>query len=300
MEDNLRVFVTGATGYIGFNVAKKFRQNGFKVFGLTRSTNKTEKLYKDEIVPVIGNMSDPESFLPAAKECDVIIHVAADYSQKSAELDKNVVNSITGIKHDGLEKKTFIYTSGCWVYGNTDGTADENAILKPAKKVEWRHAVEEIVINSENVNGVVIRPGCVYGKEGSLTNIWFNEAVNENKLNVIGNGENHWAMIHVDDLAGFYFKVFLSKCAKEYFNAVDDSHPTVNEMVDAIAKVTNYRGTINHSSVEEGENMMGLLAEPLAFDQQLDNGKAKDKLNWQPKFKGFVEDVETYFNSWKT
>ncbi|MCH8942954.1 MAG: NAD-dependent epimerase/dehydratase family protein [Bacteroidetes bacterium] len=296
----MKIFVTGATGYIGFNVAKKFRQNGFKVYGLTRSTDKAEKLYKNEIIPVIGNMSDPGSFLTAAKECDVIIHAAVDYGEKSVEFDKNVVNSITDIKSNGSGKKTFIYTSGCWVYGNTDGIADENAILKPAKKVEWRHEVEEIVINSENVNGVVIRPGCVYGKEGSLTNIWFNEAVNENKLNVIGDGNNHWAMIHVDDLAEFYFKVFLSKCAKEYFNSVDDSHSTINEMVKAIAETTNYNGEINYCSVEEAENIMGLLAEPLAFDQQLNNSKAKDILNWQPKFNGFVNDVETYFNSWKS
>ncbi|MCH7826759.1 MAG: NAD-dependent epimerase/dehydratase family protein [Bacteroidetes bacterium] len=294
----MKVFVTGATGYIGFNVAKKFRQNGFKVYGLTHSTDKADKLYKNEIIPVIGNMSDPESFLPVAKNCDLIIHAAVEYSNQLVELDKNVVNAITSIQSNE-EKKTFIYTSGCWVYGNTDGIADENAILKPAKKVEWRHAVEEIVINSENVNGVVIRPGCIYGKEGSLTNIWFNEAVNENKLNVIGDGNNHWAMIHVDDLAELYFKVYLNKCVKEYLNAVDDSHSTVNEMVKAIAQVTNYNEKINYYSVEEGENMMGPLAEPIAFDQQLDNNKAKDILNWQAKFKGFVEDVETYFYSWK-
>ena len=45
----MKIFVTGATGYIGFNVAKKFRQNGFKVYGLARSTDKAKKLYKNEI-----------------------------------------------------------------------------------------------------------------------------------------------------------------------------------------------------------------------------------------------------------
>ncbi|MCH7973786.1 MAG: NAD-dependent epimerase/dehydratase family protein [Bacteroidetes bacterium] len=45
----MKIFVTGATGYIGFNVANKFRQNGFKVYGLTRSTDKAKKLYKNEI-----------------------------------------------------------------------------------------------------------------------------------------------------------------------------------------------------------------------------------------------------------
>ena len=94
----MKVFVTGATGYIGFNVAKKFRQNGFKVYGLTRSTNKADKLYKNEIIPVIGNMFDPESFLPVAKNCDLIIHAAVEYSNQLVELDKNVVNAITSIQ----------------------------------------------------------------------------------------------------------------------------------------------------------------------------------------------------------
>ena len=299
MEDNLKVFTTGATGYIGFNVAKKFRTNGNTVYGLTRSEDKKEKLYKEEIIPVIGNMSNTETFIHIAKKCDLIIHAAVEYSEQSVELDKNVVDAITSIQ-DTEKKITFIYTSGCWVYGNTDGVADENAELKPAKKVLWRHEVEKKVINAENVNGIVIRPGCVYGKEGSLTNIWFNEAVNENKLNIIGDGNNHWAMIHVDDLAELYYNTIKYNCTKEYFNAVDDSHSTVNEMVEAIAKATNSKGTVNYYSVAEGKNMMGLIAEPLAFNQHLDNSKAKIKLNWQPKFKGFAADIETYFNSWKS
>jgi len=295
----LKVFITGATGYIGFNVAKKFRANGHVVYGLTRNENKKDKLFGAEIIPVIGNMSNPHSFLPAAEKSDLIIHAAADYSDKSVELDNNLVDVICSIQNGG-KKKTFIYTSGCWVYGNTDGVADENAKLKPAKKVEWRHDVEEKVINSDNVNGIVIRPGCVYGQGGSLTNIWFNQAVNENKLNVIGNGKNRWAMIHVEDLAEFYYKAYKSNCFKEYFNAVDNSHLSINEMVEAIAEVTRYSGEIDYYSVEEGEKILGLLAEPLAFDQQLDNTKAKEKLNWHPKFKSFVEDVEIYFNSWKS
>ena len=113
----MKVFVTGATGYIGFNAAKKFRSNGHTVYGLTRSETKKDKLYVEEIIPVIGNMSDKDSFLPVAGECDLIIHAAVEYSDKTVELDKNVVNAITSINNTG-NKKTLIYKSGCWVYGN--------------------------------------------------------------------------------------------------------------------------------------------------------------------------------------
>jgi len=295
----LKVFITGATGYIGHHVAKIFRINGHSVFGLTRNKKNINKLLKNEIIPVIGNIGNKDSFIPTAIECDLIIHAAVEYSEKSAELDKNFVKEITSIESKS-KKKTFIYTSGCWVYGNTKGKADEKSELKPAKKVKWRHEVEEMVINSDNVNGVVIRPGCVYGKEGSLTNIWMNEVVNENKLSVIGSGKNHWAMIHVDDLADLFYKTYQSNAAKEYFNAVDNSRDSVDEIVKSISKVTGYKGEIKYFTIEEASHIVGLLAEPLAFDQHLDNSKAKSKLNWQPKYKGFVADVEIYYNSWKS
>jgi nucleoside-diphosphate-sugar epimerase len=67
----MKVFITGATGYIGFNVAQAYRRAGHEVWGLTRSEEKKKLLESNEVHPVIGSMQQPESFLPAAEPCSV-------------------------------------------------------------------------------------------------------------------------------------------------------------------------------------------------------------------------------------
>ena len=58
----MNVFITGATGYIGWTVANTFRRAGYRVWGLTRSKEKANRLEKNEIVPVIGSLQKPDSF----------------------------------------------------------------------------------------------------------------------------------------------------------------------------------------------------------------------------------------------
>ncbi len=58
----MKVFITGATGYIGFYVAQAFRHAGHRVLGLTGSQGKAKLFARHEIQPVIGSMQEPESY----------------------------------------------------------------------------------------------------------------------------------------------------------------------------------------------------------------------------------------------
>ncbi|NIV71376.1 MAG: NAD-dependent epimerase/dehydratase family protein, partial [Calditrichae bacterium] len=170
----MKVFITGATGYIGFNVARAFRRAGHQVWGLTRNENKGKLLAQQEIQPVIGNMQQPESFAEIAENCDVLIHAAADYQNDTIVLDNQTVETFLDVAKRGAHRKTIIYTSGVWVIGNTGGkTVDESTSLNPITVVAWRPDVENMVLHAAEANGVVIRPGCVYGKQGGLTGMWF-------------------------------------------------------------------------------------------------------------------------------
>ena len=79
----MNVFITGATGYIGFNVAQAFRRTGHQVWGLTRSAAKATMLEQQEIWPVIGSLQQPDSYKAVAEQCTVLIHCAADKSDRS-------------------------------------------------------------------------------------------------------------------------------------------------------------------------------------------------------------------------
>lgn len=294
----MNIFITGATGYIGFNVARAFRRAGHKVWGLTRSENKAKKLAEQEIIPVIGDMNNPGSYREIAEKSSVLIHAAADYENDTAELDRKTIDTFLEAAKKGAVPKTILYTSGCWVIGDTGNTAiDETTPLKPIQAVAWRPAHEQMILGAGHVRGLVLRPGCVYGERGGLTAAWFQGAEDGN-LEIIGNGTNYWTMVHVEDLASAY--VLAAESSYDgVFNISDRSRWTVGEMVSAVAAVTEFEREIRQIPVDEAAKDMGPVAEALALNQLVDAGKAERLLNWHPRHHGFVNEVEIFYRSWK-
>ncbi len=295
----MKIFITGATGYVGFNVASAFRRAGHEVWGLARSEEKARKLIKNEIHPVIGNMQKPDSYTTIATECSVLVHAASDLSGATVELDRKTIETFLLVSKEGARPKTVIYTSGVWVNGNTGNRlVDETTPLAPAKLVAWRPAHERMVLEADGIRGIVIRPGCVYGKQGSITSDWFKGAT-ERALKVIGDGTSRWSMVHIDDLAQGYVRAAESGLFGQIFNICDSSRSTVTEMAQAAARAAGYNGKIQYIPIEEAAKALGLYAECLVLDQRVDNSKAMRLIFWAPRHPSFVDDIETYFASWK-
>lgn len=296
----MKVFITGATGYIGFNVAMAYRRAGHEVWGLTRSEEKARTLARHEIRPVVGSMQAPDGWGEAAGGCAVLVHAAVDYQADVFDLDRRTVEYLLSLHRTGPQPKTLIYTSGVWVYGDTRGRlVDETTPLNPPKMVAPRPAAEQLVLKHGHVRGVVIRPGCVYGYQGGLTGMWFSGAVQEKSLSAVGNGGNRWTMVHADDLADAYRRVGESGIHGEVFNITDRSRWSVAEMLQAVARATGYAGEIRFVPVAEAARSMGDFAECLALDQHVDARKAVRLLGWQPNHGGFVDEIEICFTSWK-
>lgn len=296
----MKVFVTGASGYIGFNVASAFRRAGHEVWGLVRSEKKAHTIAMHEIRPVIGSMQHPESYQSIAEQCSVLIHAAVDYQADTFSLDRKTIAVLLDAGKRGAQPKTVVYTSGTWVYGDTLGKpVDEAALLAPATLVASRPGIEQMVLNASGIRGVVIRPGCVYGRQGGLTGMWFDGPDKGRQLQIIGDGNNRWAMVHVDDLADGYLRAAESGAASEVFNLTDRSSSTVRDMASAVARVTGYTGQIQFVPAAEASHTIDGFAECLILDQLVDSGKAGRLLGWQSKHRGFIDEVETYLQSWK-
>jgi nucleoside-diphosphate-sugar epimerase len=296
----MKVFVTGANGYIGLNVASAFRRAGHEVWGLVRSEKKAHAIAIHEIRPVIGSMQHPDSYQQIAQQCAVLIHAAVDYQADTFSLDRKTIEGLLTAGKRDSQPKTVVYTSGTWVYGDTLGkTVDESASLKPAPLVANRPDIEQMVLNASEARGVVVRPGCVYGRQGGLTEMWFDGPDKGRQLQVIGDGNNRWAMVHVDDLAEGYLRVAESGLAGEVFNLTDHSSATLGEMAAAVARATGYTGQTQFIPAEEASYTLDGFAECLTLDQRVDSSKATRLLGWQPKHRGFIDEVDTYFQSWK-
>ena len=296
----MRAFVTGLNGYIGFNVALGLRRAGHEVAGLTRRRDRVGYMLRHEIAPVVGDMTRPESYARVVEGCDLLVHTALDAAGDRAATDRTAVETLLSAAEVGGRPRTLIYTSGVWVYGAVAGKpVDETAPLRPISTVAWRPAHERMVLDAAGVRGVVVRPGCVYGKQGGLTGAWFAGATGKAPFEVVGDGGNHWAMVHIWDLAEAYVRIAESGLGGEVVNVTDHSRSTVEEMARAAAAAAGYDGEIRFLPLAEAEKTVGPYAAGLALDQRVDSGKAARLLGWQPKFHGFVEGAPTYLAAWQ-
>jgi nucleoside-diphosphate-sugar epimerase len=307
----MQVFVTGATGYIGFAVSAALRRHGHRVWGLARNETKAARLARHEIEPVFGDLADPKSYADVAAHCSVLIHTAFDYSGDGVAKNKVTIETLLDAGRRGAQPKTVIFTSGAWVYGDTgDQMVDETTPLNPIKLVAWRPAHEQLVLGASGVRSIVIRPGCVYGGAGGLTAPWFAAPAAAMRSpsplvergsggEVVGDGRNRWTMVHVDDLADAYVRAAESGLAGEVFNVTDRSRFTVLELATAAARAAGYKGEIPLLPLAEAKKTMGDFADALALNQHLDSGKAVRLLGWQPRHGGFLDEVEVFYRAWK-
>jgi nucleoside-diphosphate-sugar epimerase len=292
----MRIFVTGATGYVGLAVAEALRRRGHAVAGLARSADKARALAAREIEPVLGDMRDAASYARAARDADALVHCAAEHSAEYEALDRATVGSLLQFFAEGARRRALIYTSGVWLYGSSPKTVDESAASERAELVPWRAEHEKRVLAA---GGLVIRPGCVYGGSGGLTGLWFSGALERGAAPMAGDGANRWATVHVDDCAQLYALALESGLRGELFNATDASRSTVREMAEAASRAAGKDGKVVALGDAEADRAYGAgLAKGLRSDQRIDSSKARRALKWEPCFAGFAADAPRYFAAW--
>lgn len=296
----MRVFITGASGYIGFAVARAFRRSGHHVMGLVRSEQSALHLRACEITPIIGEISDLKSYFAAALTADVFIHCAFA-GEETAARDLEAIENIFKIASHTDLSRLFIYTSGCWIHGNTGSKiSDETSPLVPLNLAKWRRPHEEKVLRNapSHVKAIVLRPGCVYGGSGGLTALWF-EAAQNGAIPIVGSGSNHWAMIHLEDVAAAYVAAAEKDEGNLVLDITDGSHLSVREMVESVATAAGTGCKISNIDGKEAADYFGPLAEGLAADQWIDSQRAQRKLGWRPKHLNFCADAALYLSAWK-
>src|SRR5256712_10092210 len=163
----MRVFVTGATGYVSVGVATALGRGGHVVDGLTRGAAKASQLARQEIQPVQGDIGGPKSYADAAEEWSVLVHAAFESSASAGAKDKSAIDALIEAGRRGAQPKTLIFTSGVWVHGDTGGKlVDESTPLHPIKLVAWRPAHEQMALHAKTVRGLVTRPAWRFGGRG--------------------------------------------------------------------------------------------------------------------------------------
>lgn len=298
----MRVFITGPLGYIGKPIAEAFRSAGHQVRGLVRTHEKAKLLLQAEIEPIIGDLSHAETYLHAIEQAEVIVHCALDSSPSAIETESLLLDALLEFRYlGGGASKTVLYTSGVWVVGSTGSyIADESSPMQPIGCVQWRSEMEERLLKAatRRFRPVVMRPGCVYGGSGGLTSLWFSSAL-RGAVEIVGEGCNHWSMVHQRDLAQAYLLAAEKEMGSVALNIVDHSHYTVREMAIAVSEIAGIANRIERLKAEEAAQKYGKMLEGLLIDQHLSNGRAERLLGWHPRQRSFIDGIHTFYRAWK-
>jgi len=291
----MKVFLTGGSGYIGSAVALALKKAGHDVLALVRSEAKGEALKKAGVKLAVGELGNPAGYAGAAWGRAAFVHVAQDWSAQGPELDRRTISSARDLLR-GQVGATFIYTSGCWVQGPTDGVADESTPTKPARAVSWRPAHEQAALEMarDGIRSVVVRPGIVYGgARGGIPAMFFGTALKHGAAHTVGGGENHWPLVHIDDLAELYVRLVERAPAGSVYYAADASRLTQREIAEAAARAAGKDGKIQPQQPDGTP-----YQEALTLDQQISSEKARNDLDWRPRHESFVAEASPLFSAW--
>jgi nucleoside-diphosphate-sugar epimerase len=302
----MRIFLTGATGYIGAAVLDALVRAGHDVTALVRDNQKAARVTARGGHPVVGNLADPESFRSAADAQDGYIHTAFDTTGAGPAIDKA---ALAAILHAAIRPRTaastapsqrfVIYTSGVWVLGAAPEPADENSPIRPLPLVAWRPDHEQMVLSAAGagLRTLVIRPGIVYGGGHGIVGDLLKSASN-GLVRVIGDGNNHWPLIYDRDLADLYARLAADENASGIYHANDEGDERVNDIVAAVAPYLPVRPDVRHVPIEEARAKMGLYADALALDQVVRSARAR-ALGWTPTLRSVSGNAARLLEEWR-
>ncbi|HYS55480.1 MAG TPA: NAD-dependent epimerase/dehydratase family protein [Thermoanaerobaculia bacterium] len=272
----MRVFLTGATGYVGSAVAAVLRDRGHEITALVRPESEARNLREAGAVIVAGDLRSLPDLADTLKGHDAFIHAAFPRSRDIAAEDKIAVDVLS-------RAGFFVFTSGVWVLGA--GKSNESSKVNPIPLVAWRAAHEQAAIGAGPA--AVIRPGCVYGGKQSLLAGWFAAADQRKPLQIAGDGNNRWAMVNLHDLADCYVRI-VEQHATGIFHAVDDTRATIHECAHVVAP----SGKIEHAGAE------GPLGQALTIDQDVSSDATRRKLGWTPR-RTFTTSIDEQWREWR-
>ncbi|MFD0434938.1 NAD-dependent epimerase/dehydratase family protein [Streptomyces chartreusis] len=273
----MRVFLTGGSGYIGRATIGALLRHGHTVEALARNDRAAETVRALGAAPVPGGLKDLGVLNAAAARAEAVVHLA---QAESGDADLAAATAM----QDGIGSGPYVHTGGTWVYGDTPGVADETAPWNPPSLVAWRKPVEEAVLRRARQGGrpVLVQPGLLYGGENRLIDLFYTSPGKDGgAIPCIGTGENHWPLVHVDDIAELYVAALKAAPGAVYVG-VGGVNPTARDCALALSRAAGIDGKVVSISLEQARERMGPIADAFALDQQFTPARARAELGWVP------------------
>jgi nucleoside-diphosphate-sugar epimerase len=289
----MRVFVTGATGFIGSAVVKELIAAGHQVTGVYRSDDKAPALAAAGAEVYRGSIDDPDSLKDGAARSDGVIHLAFnhDFSKFAAncETDRRVVETLGSVLAGS--HRPLIVTSGTAIARVAPGEpATEDA--PPISASEFpRAASEEAAASANGVSGSVVRLPQVHDPERQgLISPWIAIAREKGIFAYVGEGRNRWPAAHISDVARLYRLAIEKSEAGAIYNAVGEEGVPARDIAETIGR--RLKLPVKSIAPEEAGGYFGWLAHLAARDMPASSAQTQKKLGWRPTGPGLIADLE--------
>jgi nucleoside-diphosphate-sugar epimerase len=279
----VNVLITGGTGYIGSSVLQVLRSRGHLVRAVVRSDESAKAATDAGAEAVVGDVTDVAWLTGQLRGADGAIHLA-----ELGQVGDDALIAAVLAAFEGTDKP-FIYTGGIWTWGDNPDITEESD-YRSAALTAWRVERQRRVLES-GLKASVISPSAVYGHGKGLPAGMFTYGPRtaDGALLLIGSGEQHWATVHVEDLAELYVDVLERAPGGELYIAASGVNPTVREMAQA---AVGPEGTLAPESADETRARLGeLFADALLLDQQAQGTRAKQRFGWNPSRPTVLEEL---------
>lgn len=294
----MRVFVTGASGFVGSAIVEQLLQNGHEVLGMVRSDSGAEKVTKLGATAYRGNLEDLDSIKTGAAQCDAVIHTAFNHDftrfKQNCEDDRKVITAI-GEALAGTTKP-LVVTSGVGLlnYSRLVTEAD----VPPSADIMPRAASEEATraVIAQGVNAYIVRLSPTVHDKGDYGFIpmLINMAKEKGESAYIGEGNNRWPAVHRKDAAAIYRLIIEKQPAQKVFHAVAEEGIPFKQIATAIGEGLHL-ATVSKTDVA-AEAHFTWFKHFAGMDCPASNEQTKVSLGWKPVHRGLMEDLkEVYF-----
>ena len=296
----MRVFLTGATGFIGSAIVPELVSAGHQVLGLTRSDAGAQSLIAAGAGVHRGSLEDPESLRSGAAQSDGVIHCAFDHSAFGAsdfskftevcEQDRRAIESL-GDALRGSDRPLVI-TSGTGMGNAVPGQPATEDHFDPNHPNPRRLSeIAGAAVLERGVNVSVVRLPQVHNtvKQGLITYA-VHVAREKGASAYIGEGLNRWPAAHVLDVARLYRLALEKHEAGSRYNAVAEEGMSMRETAEVIGR--GLKVPVVSISQEEAQAHFGWLAMFAGFDMPASSAQTRQRLGWYPTGPGLIADLE--------
>ncbi len=291
----MRVFVTGATGFIGSLVVNELIGAGHQVIGVYRSEDKAKALAASGAEPYRGSIDEPGGLKDGASRSDGVIHLAFnhDFSKfaSNCETDRRVIAALgAALAGSG---RPLIVTSGTAIAKVAPGELTREDAPRVSSSDFPRAATEEATadVAAEGVNTSVVRLPQVHDPERQgLITPWIAIAREKGAIAYVGEGQNRWPAAHVSDVARLY-RLAIEKAERgAVYNAVAEEGVAARDIAETIGR--RLKLPVKSITPEEAGSYFGWLAHLAACDMPASSEKTQKKLGWRPTGPSLIADLE--------